>query len=90
MADYHCYPLWEASPGVVGNIDPVTLPIHKGLIDRLNAWANDYDATLNLDDPMASGFASEQAKSEFASRAGLLVADLQNELGPEYVVKAYG
>jgi hypothetical protein len=88
MADYQCYPLWEASLGVVGNIDPETLPISKELIDRLNTWANDYDATLNLVDPVASGFANEQAKKEFASRAVMLVKDLRSELGSEYIVKA--
>jgi len=87
MADYQCYPLWEASSEVVGNIDPETLPLSKELIDRLNTWANDYDATLNLDDPAASGFANEQAKEEFASRAIMLAEDLRSELGPEYIVK---
>jgi len=37
MADYQCFPLWEASPGKVGNVDPNTLPISEGL--KLN-WKN--------------------------------------------------
>ena len=56
MPDYQCHPLWEASPGMVGNIDPATLPIPRDPVARLPEWARLYDATLNADDPVQSGF----------------------------------
>jgi hypothetical protein len=51
MADYQCFPLWEASPGEVGNIDPDDLPISHILKERLAAWARAFDATLSMDYP---------------------------------------
>lgn len=51
MADYQCFPLWEASPGAVGNIDPKDLPISLSLQRELMVWAEKFDATLNMQDP---------------------------------------
>ncbi|MDR2872521.1 MAG: hypothetical protein LBV45_08420 [Xanthomonadaceae bacterium] len=86
MADYQCYPLWEASPGVVGNINPGDLPISSDIKNRLLAWANLFDATLDIDNPIASGFKSEQAFDEFKKEGEALVHELQKELGPNYLV----
>lgn len=86
MADYQCSPLWRASRGVVGNIDPEDLPISRLLQERLMAWAAKFDATLNMNDPASSGFESEQAASEFRREGDTLVQQLQNELGAAYVV----
>jgi hypothetical protein len=36
------------------------LPISKDLADQLNAWSDDCDATLVLDDPASSGFPDEE------------------------------
>ncbi|MET3213173.1 UNVERIFIED_ORG: hypothetical protein ABIC48_000916 [Burkholderia territorii] len=86
MADYQCFPLWEASPGAVGNIDPKDLPISLLLQQRLIAWAAIFDATLNMNDPASSGFASEQAISDFRKEGEALARQLQDELGAAYVV----
>ncbi|MHC1710575.1 MAG: hypothetical protein AB9872_00230 [Solidesulfovibrio sp.] len=86
MADYQCYPLWEASPGVVGNINPGDLPISSSLQQMLIAWAEKFTATLNMDDPPSSGFESEQEASEFRQEGEVLAQCLQEELGASYVV----
>ena len=87
MTDYQCYPLWEASPGQVGNIDPSTLPISSDLIAQLKEWARIYDSTLNLDDPARSGFKNDEEKSEF-EKFGIEIAErLKNELGSGYILK---
>jgi hypothetical protein len=86
MADYQCFPLWEASPGIVGNIDPKDLPISLPLQKRLMAWAEKFDATLNIDDPVNSGFRSEREGVEFRSEGITLAQQLQEELGMRYVV----
>jgi hypothetical protein len=88
MPDYQCHPLWEASPGLVGNIDPTTLPISPGLIARLAEWAHSYDATLNLDDPLQSGFKNVAEKQSFIDVGNQLAEALQAELGDSYLVKA--
>jgi|GEM_PF-1105416 len=90
MADYECWPLWEASPGVVGNVDPDALPISQTLKDRLFRWAADFDATLNRDDPRRSGFPAAQDEAEFLERGAALGAALQAELGPAFKVTVKG
>jgi hypothetical protein len=86
MADYQCFPLWEASPGVVGNVDPKDLPISSLLQQKLMAWAEKFDATLNMEDPANSGFDSELAAGEFRQEGEVLAQRLQEELGTAYVV----
>jgi hypothetical protein len=86
MVDYQCYPLWEASPGVVGNIDPGELPISSALRERLMAWASTFDATLNMDDPVTSGFPTDQAAEEFRKEGLELAQQLQDGLGAAYIV----
>ncbi|MBB3290986.1 MULTISPECIES: hypothetical protein [unclassified Rhizobium] len=88
MADYQCFPLWEASPGAVGNIDPKDLPISFSLRQRLMAWAKTFDATLNIDDPLSSGFGSERERIEFREEGATLAQQLQEELGARYIVIA--
>jgi len=87
MADYQCHPLWEASPGQVGNIDPQTLPISSDLIAQLAQWAHMYDCTLNLADPASSGFRSEEEKAEFKRVGNEIAERLKNELGSDYTLK---
>jgi len=86
MTDYQCFPLWEASPGVVGNINPQDLPISTSLREALLAWAAKYDATLNMADPLSSGFDSRQAASEFREEGDALAQRLQKELGENYTI----
>ena len=87
MADYQCFPLWEASPGQVGNIDPKELPISDELKLQLLKWAQVYDGTLNRDDPTCSGFQSHEAEVEFKNLGNELGARLQAELGIDFNVK---
>jgi hypothetical protein len=86
MADYDCWPLWEASPGVVGNIDPETLPISRGLKDRLARWAAEFDASLNRDDPANSPVYPPEELAAFSAEGRRLGEDLQAELGPDFHV----
>lgn len=86
MADYDCWPLWEASPDVIGNVDPGGLPISQRLKDRLSLWAADYDATLDRGDPRQSGFLTPEDEVAFSARGAALAADLQAELGPTFQV----
>jgi len=86
MADYQCYPLWEASPGEVGNVDPGELPISSLLKEQLMMWAAKFDATLDMDDPANSGFESEKAADEFRNEGMALARQLQDELGAAYIV----
>jgi len=81
MADYGCFPLWEASPGLIGNIDPETLPISAPLKSRLLRWSHDYDSTLNVDDPLNSGFRSPEEQASFDKDGANLAEALRKELG---------
>lgn len=87
MADYQCFPLWEASPGKVGNINPGSLPISHDLQTGLAMWAKTYDLTLNMDDPASSGFESDDAEASFKKIGNELAVRLRDELGPGFTVK---
>jgi hypothetical protein len=87
MADYGCFPLWEASPGEVGNIDPDSLPISTPLKVDLGRWAASYEKTLKPDDPVSSGFVSDQEEERFKQEGRSLQWRLQEELGSSYLVK---
>ena len=84
MADYHSHPLWEASPGVVGNVDPGELPLSDELRQSLREWADDYDSTLNLSDPASSGFANIEDEASFKKRGHELAYRLKKELGTSF------
>ena len=86
MADYHCFPLWEASDDEIGNIDPSSLPLSQQLRDDLITWAQLYDQTLNLEDPMNSGFASSRAEDDFKAAGRDLAKRMRTELGGAYRV----
>jgi hypothetical protein len=47
-------------------------------------WAARYDDTLDRNDPLRSGFASEKEDASFKSEGLALAARLRDELGPEY------
>ena len=86
MADYQCHPLWDMSPGAYGDIDPNALPISDQLKQRLADWARAFDETLNMADPASSGFKSIEAEAAFKERGIQLAEQLQNELGPEFLI----
>jgi len=86
MADYQCHPLWDMSPGKYGDIDPNTLPISSELKRRLIDWARIFDDTLDVSDPVNSGFKSAEAKSTFEAQGVQLAKQLQSELGSEFQV----
>ena len=86
MADYECYPLWWASSGKVGDIDPETMPLSEKTVSRLEKWADIYDAKLNWEDPNSSGFPTLEAKAAFEQEGISLWKQLQKELAPNYEV----
>lgn len=88
MADYQCHPLWDMSPGVYGDIDPNALPISNELRRRLADWARAFDETLDMLDPASSGFKCVEAEAAFKRQGIQLAEQLQNELGPEFLVSA--
>lgn len=86
MADYQCYPLWLNSDDAFGNIDPNSLPISNVLKNELNSWSDKYDETLNLDDPLTSGFATLDDERVFRKMGQSLKEKLQMKLGDDYEV----
>lgn len=83
-ADYGSYPIWGVDE--IDNIDPEELPLSQETIDRLNAWQDAYDQTLNQDYPPLSDFPTLQAKLNFKLEAINLWKKLRLELAPDYEV----
>ena len=65
MADYECWPVWETTGGEFCNLDPQLLGLSDALVNRIEAWADLYDATLQSDDPAASDFTNETDRLSF-------------------------
>ncbi|AVY93976.1 hypothetical protein DAI18_07905 [Microvirgula aerodenitrificans] len=87
MADYQCFPLWDASQEGGGrNINPDELPISLILKARLNLWALKYDGTLNQEYPPDSGFKNNEEENEFNVEGKSIFENLKKELGTSYVV----
>ena len=86
MADYFCHPLWGVTPEDIGNKVPDDLPISLKLKEKLQDWANRYDAILNLDDPPSSCFNSIEDEMLFVEDGCKLASLLQEELGDSYLV----
>lgn len=86
MADYDCFPLWEATPGQVGNVDPGSLPISKQLQTELAAWGQMFNHTFNQDDPQNSGFVCTEEEEKFKVMGRALGQRLQAELGVDYLI----
>lgn len=83
-ADYAAFPVWDVERG--GMVDPSELPVPRSLLERLEAWATEYDATLSPDDPLASGFGTPEEEREFLARGRALARDLQESLGTSWRV----
>jgi hypothetical protein len=84
-ADYHAFPVWDLDDG--GMVDASTLPIDDQLAARLQAWADRFDATLDMDDPTASGFASPDEETAFVADGRQLARALQVQLGSGFEVR---
>jgi hypothetical protein len=85
MADYDCWPLWEAGDNV-GNIDPSSLPISEELHNRLLAWAEVYNKTLAPSYPPESGSKSPKEEEIFEQEGLSVRASLAKELGVDYKI----
>lgn len=81
MADYDCLPLWGTSAEDVGEVDPADLPISTELVADLGRWAAVFDATLDRDEPLRSGFGSPEAAAAFRAEGERLADRLRTELG---------
>lgn len=82
MPEYGCWPIWTDTPteDFDYNINPPTLGLSAELCAGLEAWAIEFDATLNQDYPPHSAFPSPEARSAFLARGQDLFAHLQREL----------
>ena len=85
-ADYECYPLWIRSNEGLRNIHPYELKLSSGLVEQLMIWANDYDATMNWDDPISSGFRTQSAHDLFVRRGKLLSEEVAKQLDADWKV----
>ena len=88
LADYDCWALWVFAPPRMENVDPADpeLGLSQALVGELNRWAGEYAATLDRDDPAASGFPSATAEQEFVARGRRLAGEVRAEMSPDWRV----
>lgn len=73
-------------PGEYGDVNPENLPISEELRSRLLRWSAVYDETLDIDNPLNSGFQSEEQEIDFKREGELLLECLREELGSDYMI----
>jgi hypothetical protein len=79
MADYSTYPLWAMDEGLMGDFAPQELGVSDELSADLWTWANDFDASLNPDDPANSRW-SDERHMEHIERGIALARRIKYEL----------
>lgn len=62
MCDYSTYPLWAMDEGLMGDFAPQDLGVSDALSVDLWTWANEFDASLNPDDPANSRWSADRYK----------------------------
>jgi hypothetical protein len=89
MADYGCHALWwDADPsGRIGNIDPETLGLSPGLVAALRAWAERFDAALDMEDPANSPGLAPEEEQAFRQEGKMLAQRVGEELGEGVAVR---
>ena len=80
MAEYESWPVWDMTGDQYFNIAPESLPISEGLVAAITAWAETYEATLDRDDPMESGFDSVADEKAFDEEGRKLWRSLRSEM----------
>lgn len=78
--EYGCWPLWEVDDGPPRNLSPQHLGLPPQLCERLDAWAQQFEATLDHDYPPDSGFAGAAEAAAFVEEGRRLAAAVQSTL----------
>lgn len=89
MPDYQCFPLWKIDDTGGENLNPKELPITKDLMGNLINWQNKYDATLNMSDPITSGFKNETEEIDFEKQGIKIWKQMMEEIGDIYQIKYF-
>jgi hypothetical protein len=71
MADYGTYPLWAMDDGLIGDFSPQDLSVSEELTSDLWAWANNFELSLNPDDPANSRWSADRYKQHVAEGLAL-------------------
>ena len=89
MADYGCFPTWLYGPDGLHNISPETLDIPDNLILILDEWAEGYEETYDLDDPVNSSCNSDREQEKFVDDGKDLAILLKRYLGGRYSIEYF-
>lgn len=89
-AEWQCWPTWTTDlAGTLDNPDPHDL-VDSALADELVAWADEFDAIFDPQDPGQASFGSEEAEHDFAARGRALSQQVADQLGREVTYRYRG
>ncbi|NYI58616.1 hypothetical protein [Cellulomonas soli] len=89
MAEYESYPLWRERRNGVTNVSPESLGLPVELAAQLDAWASQFDSTLDVGDPANSGFTDPSQERTFYAEGLVLAKGVAEALGEEAEVVFY-
>lgn len=87
MSEYKCYPLWESKADGLANFEAYELDIPYKLAERIEGWGDQFESTYNIDDPVSSGFKTEDEKSRFVETGKVLMQELHTALGQDFMIE---
>ncbi len=73
--EYQCWPLWDADTGE--NLSPEEAGLPPELAERVHRWDEALQATYRSDDPLSSGFASEEEERTYIQEGQALVEEIR-------------
>lgn len=86
MPDYGCFPLWNPG-GSPYALSEISLQLSQPLLSAIKSWAEEYDNTLDQDDPLSSGFATPEQEDDFVRRGVSLARRIYSELGDQATIE---
>jgi hypothetical protein len=73
MADYYTHPLWAIDEDAYGDFPPESLDLSPELTRDLNAWAEEFTASLDPDNPGESRWSDEERRAHEARARPLAI-----------------
>ena len=82
-SEFGCWPTWNDQTG--DNLDPADLPVPAALIDRIKAWDDAFQATLDRAYPPDSRFPTKADETAWFEEGDAVFSALVETLGAAYV-----
>ena len=87
MPDYDCYSVWiSENGGLFENVNPVELDLSNELQKKIDDWENQFELTLNKDNPLESDFSTTDDELNFEREGVSIWKEMIRQLPDEDII----